>query len=113
MVIKAKQAKLSKASLFRILKLFKRRLKEEGIPFAKLLLFGSYARGKPDIDSDIDVAVVISSKVSYRDRNKLNLISWFAKQIHVKLEPHLLSTTDMNNPWLSIPAELRKVGIVV
>ena len=45
-------------SILKLLEKYLDRLKENNIPVQKALLFGSYARGKPGKDSDIDVAVI-------------------------------------------------------
>ncbi len=40
---------------------FRRLLEKDGLPVAKILLYGSYARGTSRKDSDIDVCVVSPS----------------------------------------------------
>ena len=111
MVIKTERKKLNKREINRILALFKDKLKQERIPFQKIILFGSYAASVAHIDSDIDVAVVLPRDVSYDVRQKINDIAWWAKQINVKLEPHILSQSDFENRFFSLPAEIKKSGI--
>jgi len=93
-----------------------RKLKEkliaEGLPVERAILFGSYAKNKPHVDSDIDVAIILDSSKGF-DREKIDRAAWWAKQIEVKLEPHILSKNDLANRWLSLPAEIKKSGIEV
>lgn len=39
---------------------FKRQLEEGGVPFSKILLFGSRARGDAAPESDVDILVVVN-----------------------------------------------------
>jgi predicted nucleotidyltransferase len=104
--------KLSSAQIKRTIAAFKIRLLAEQIPVKQMFLFGSYAKKRPHIDSDIDVAIVLDSKQKF-NKNKIDKISWWAKQINVKLEPHILSENDFANRWLSLPDEIKKFGIEI
>ena len=77
-----------------------------------MILFGSYAKNRPHIDSDIDVAIILPSD-SNINRDKINQISWWAKQIEIRLETHILSENDFNNRWFSLPAEIKKSGMKI
>lgn len=46
----------------------------ETIPVGKIFLFGSYADGKPDADSDLDIYVVIPDKVKIKEIDAVRLI---------------------------------------
>ena len=50
----------SKASAINLIKKYIVRLKENNISVEKVLLFGSYIKGTPREDSDIDIAVISS-----------------------------------------------------
>ncbi|MBM4177291.1 nucleotidyltransferase domain-containing protein [Candidatus Gribaldobacteria bacterium] len=113
MVIKAKREKLNQKEVKKIVSLFKEKLKQEKIPFEKVMLFGSYASDQAHIDSDIDVAVVLPANVSEFVKKELSNITWWAKQINVKLEAHILSSTDFQNKFFSLPALIKKNGILV
>jgi len=62
----------------------KRRIKDEldilkdliikTIPVGKIFLFGSYADGKPDADSDLDIYVVMSDKAEIKEIDAMKLI---------------------------------------
>jgi len=43
------------------------KLREEGLPVAGLVLYGSYARGEAGLDSDIDVLVLLEGNPSKDD----------------------------------------------
>jgi len=111
MVIKTERKKIDKKEINRVLVLFKNKLKQEGVPFQKIILFGSYAANTAHIDSDIDVAVILPRTIPDVVRQKINNIAWWAKQINVKLEPHILSSNDFENNFFSLPAEIKKHGI--
>lgn len=44
------------------------------IPVARIFLFGSYASGKPGIDSDLDIYVVMRENVKIREIDAVRLI---------------------------------------
>lgn len=113
MVIKAKRKKLNSSEVKKVVGSFKRGLKKTGVSFEHVYIFGSYAKGNPRVDSDIDVAVVLPDKEKQTLKKKLVSIVWLAKQINVKLEPHLLSESDFKNRWMSLPAEIKKHGVRV
>lgn len=46
----------------------------ETIPVGKIFLFGSYADGKPDADSDLDIYVVMSDKAKIKEIDAMRLI---------------------------------------
>jgi len=62
----------------------KRRIKDEldilkdliikTIPVGKIFLFGSYADGEPDADSDLDIYVVMSDKAEIKEIDAMKLI---------------------------------------
>ena len=76
-------------------------------------MFGSYANGEADRDSDIDIAVVLPSNISEEIKDKLGDIWNWAKDIHIKNEVHILSTGDMENRYLSLPFYVKKYGFRV
>ena len=112
MVIKSIRKKLSAAYVKTAIGKLKEKLANEGLPVERAILFGSYAKNQPHIDSDIDVAVILDSNINF-DRGKIDRVAWWAKQIDVKLEPHILSKNDLANRWLSLPAEIKKFGVEV
>jgi len=63
----------SKAFVINLIRLYIDRLKENKIPVEKVLLFGSYTKGTPREDSDIDIAVISSAFKGdrYLDRRRI------------------------------------------
>jgi len=63
----------SKASIFNLIKQYVDRLEANNIPVEKVLLFGSYMKGTPKEDSDIDIAVISSvfKGDRYLDRRRI------------------------------------------
>ena len=75
-----------KKGILNKLKRFRRLLEKEGVPVAKLLLYGSYARGTAHKDSDIDVCVV--SPAFGKDRLKESFaLRHRAPKIDARIEP--------------------------
>lgn len=75
-------------------------------------LFGSYAKGKSNPDSDIDLAVIFKD---LDDSNKFDIqvqLMMMASQIDSRIEPHPISHTDFysGNPFV---VEIQKTGIEI
>jgi predicted nucleotidyltransferase len=75
--------------------------------FSKLYLFGSYAKGNFNVDSDIDIAVVFEDYDS-KDEMQLNLMR-LRRKIDSRIEPHPFRERDfiLSNP---IAFEILKYG---
>ncbi|MBN2682705.1 MAG: nucleotidyltransferase domain-containing protein [Bacteroidales bacterium] len=85
-------------------------IKEKYSAIKIVYLFGSYAKGTSNEDSDIDVALIFSE---LEDTNKFNIqvqLMILAAQIDSRIEPHPISMEDFNsgNPFA---AEIKKTGI--
>lgn len=113
MVIKTERRVLKTKEVTAAAKFFKKRLRREGISAVRIVVFGSYAKGTAHRDSDIDIAVVVPSPITISERKRLKNVPWIAKQINVKLEPHIMYEADFQNRWLSLPAEIKKFGKTV
>ena len=88
-------------------------LKQEGISVDRVILYGSYAKGKIQPDSDIDVAVV--SKHFGRDRVEegMNLFR-IAGKIDPRLEPIPISSESYEkDTWIPLIYEIKQKGIEV
>lgn len=73
-------------------------------------IFGSYAKNKQQLESDIDVALVIDN-LSDNDRFDTQVrLMLLASKIDTRIEPHPISTQDINsnNPFA---IEIRRTGI--
>ena len=76
----------------------------------EVYLFGSYAKGTNNEDSDIDVAIIINS-----DNNVFDLmveLMMLTKNIDLRIEPHPIKTKDFEegNPFVQ---EIIDTGIKV
>jgi predicted nucleotidyltransferase len=67
----------------------------------KIILFGSYSKGNPTMDSDIDIAVVFSDYDNRLDR-QFELMK-LTRQIDSRIEPHPFreSEFDISNPFVN------------
>ena len=68
--------------------------------YQKIIIFGSYARGNPREDSDIDIAIVFSNFHNRFDR-QAELMK-LTKQIDTRIEPHPFREHEFNvsNPFV-------------
>lgn len=92
---------------------YREALEQHGIPVAKLLLYGSRARGDHHRDSDIDICV-ISSKLGKQVIQEGVLISTIAHTIDPLIEVTLFSLKDWkSNRTSPLLHEIRKHGIEI
>jgi predicted nucleotidyltransferase len=75
----------------------------------QVYLFGSYAKGNPDADSDIDVALVVRDWVGdYFD--VIPLIWRLTEKVDMRIEPHVIVPQEDYAGFLD---EIRKTGILI
>lgn len=75
-------------------------------------LFGSYAKGKPTEDSDIDLALIfreLDDTIRFDVQVQLMLL---ASEIDLRIEPHPISYDDFysGNPFVT---EIHKTGVKI
>lgn len=87
-------------------------LKEKGIEISKVVLFGSYAKGKAGPDSDIDLAI-ISSKFGKDNWQEMILLRKLALEIDSHIEPVPFSPKDMEDRYSTLSEEIRKYGVIL
>ena len=80
--------------------------------FVTAYLFGSYAKNKQTIESDIDIAIVIDN---LQDADKFDMqvqLMLIASKFDTRIEPHPLSKLDLSsdNPFIY---EIKKTGIKI
>lgn len=80
----------------------------ERLPLKALYLYGSYGKGNPSEDSDIDIAVVVES-VSDDYFEDTPLLWKLKRKVSNLIEPVLL-TEDTGNP---LYADILKTGILI
>jgi uncharacterized protein len=92
--------------------MFRQRLTNDGIDGARLILFGSWAKGKQQELSDIDLCVV-SDKFSgntFVDSTRLRLLTIGIDDL---LEPVAMRPEDLDDKYNTLASEVKKWGIVV
>jgi predicted nucleotidyltransferase len=91
-----------------------RLLKEHGVRADIFILYGSYARGNPRADSDIDVAVISRDfgKDRFKEGSKLN---YLASKINPRIEAVPISLADYFSKENISPLlhEITTTGIVL
>jgi len=87
------------------------RLKENNIPIQKVVLFGSYARGTPGKDSDIDVALVSASFQGDRYEDRRRIVP-FRRGLDCRIEPIPITPADFEAGGILID-EIKKTGQII
>ncbi|MBI4224334.1 MAG: nucleotidyltransferase domain-containing protein [Deltaproteobacteria bacterium] len=88
---------------------FRRELEKRGISVDRMILFGSYASGKPHPWSDIDVCV-LSGQFGKNDFDEMVRISKIAKGVNYLLETFPLNPRDYQEGLHPFSEEIRKKG---
>ncbi len=85
---------------------------KENYDVAAIILFGSYAKGTENEDSDIDIAVITDDiKTDIFDEEvKLTLLR---RKIDSRIEPHIISVSDYENNETPFVVEVKNTGIKV
>ena len=74
---------------------------KDNFDFQKLILFGSYAKGNPREDSDIDIAIVFSDYDNRLDR-QVELMK-LTRRVDSRIEPHPFRENEFetSNPFVN------------
>ena len=74
---------------------------KDNFDFQKLILFGSYAKGYPHEDSDIDIAIIFSDYKNRLDR-QLELMK-LTRKVDSRIEPHPFREKEfeISNPFVN------------
>jgi predicted nucleotidyltransferase len=107
----AKKKRLKQSEIIKIHK-FVQLLKQQGISVSKVVLFGSYAKGKANPDSDIDVAIV-STQFGQDVAEEMMLLRKTALKVDSHIEPVPLSPDDLSDNYSTFAQEIRRHGINV
>jgi predicted nucleotidyltransferase len=83
-----------------------------GVPIEKVYLFGSFAKGNYDDNSDIDVALIseVFSGFSYEDRSLISNVSINNEYIDIEAVTFSKETYLISNPFLN---EIIETGIEI
>lgn len=96
----------------KIVKKYAQKLTAEKFPFSKVYLFGSYAQGKANKWSDLDVAIVSDEIKKDWDGNRKKL--WKLRMgIDTRIEPHGFSQEEFESDWSPMIYEIKKTGVPV
>jgi len=107
----AKQTCLKKSEMGKIYK-FVQLLKQQGVNVSKVILFGSYARGSMNPDSDIDI-VIVSTQFGQDTAEEMMLLRKIALKVDSHIEPVPLSPEDLNDNYSTFAQEIKRYGIDV
>ena len=101
---------MAQEEIIKIIKKYAEKLRERGVNFQKIILFGSYAANRGKRDSDIDVAVI--SETFGKDRfDERVLLSKIAYYVDARIEPHPVSLKDFTeDAWQTIIHEIKSKG---
>ena len=77
-----------------------------------IILFGSYAKGTQNEDSDIDIAVVTDDIKTdkFDEEVKMTLLR---RKIDSRIEPHIITVADYENDETPFVIEVKNTGIKV
>ncbi|MBI2343408.1 MAG: nucleotidyltransferase domain-containing protein [Deltaproteobacteria bacterium] len=87
-------------------------LKKAGIQRPRLILFGSYAKGRPRPWSDIDLCVV-SKQFGRDDFAEMARLSILAKRVSYLLEVHPLHPQDLQRGLHPLADEIKRTGVTL
>jgi predicted nucleotidyltransferase len=104
-----KQIHLNKSELGNIDK-FAQMVEQQGINVSKVILFGSYAKGKANPDSDIDIAVV-STQFGQDIAEEMMMLRKIALKIDSHIEPVPLCPEDLDDNFSTLAQEIKRYGI--
>ncbi len=101
---------MAKKSVISVINKFAKAIRDKGITIDKIVLYGSYARGRQRPDSDIDVAVV--SRDFGKDRIEEGMFLFrIAGEIDPRIEPVPISVKSYkNDTWVPLIYEIRTRG---
>lgn len=97
-----------RASVERIIRDFAKAVSAQGVRPEKILLFGSYARGDPRPESDIDVIVVSPDFNGMPARRRWNILGKAAAAVMEPVEALALSPEELEEENLSPTSFLRE-----
>ncbi len=86
------------------------------IPVEKIILFGSYAYGRPTKASDIDIAVVSYKFKKMDDIKRIMLLSDYARKIKISVDIDPIGFTEKElekADYFDIGGEIVEKGVVI
>jgi len=95
-----------------IVRRFSRHLIRKGIPVTRAILFGSWAKGTAQSDSDIDIGIV-SPNFGKDDFEDLGYLLHETRYVDDRIEPAPLSIEDYETDSTPFVMEIKKTGKLV
>lgn len=97
-----------------IIKKYAETLRKNDISFTHIYLFGSYAKGNPREESDIDVAVVVSRIKNDKEYFDKKMQLWrMILDVDTRIEPILLEKDELEKSETIMGIEVKKHGIKI
>lgn len=87
-------------------------LKKEGINFRRLILFGSFAKGRTRPWSDIDVCLTFN-RVADAKRKDASYFNFLASRLNPRLEIIPMTEKSLKNKYDPLASEIRKHGLEI
>ena len=103
---------LIKQAILQQIQRFAVNLRRARIPYESLIVFGSHAKGKARVWSDVDVCVVSDEFGQNRFDDRVRLMK-ITDDDTINIEPHPLSPEELADPWDPLAEEIRRYGIEV
>ena len=103
---------MSRNEAKKIVKKYADKLVAANFPFESMYLFGSYATGKADKWSDIDVAIISNKIKSNWDKNT-NLLWALRQDIDDRIEPHGFTVEEFKEGLSPMAFEVHRTGVRV
>jgi predicted nucleotidyltransferase len=97
--------------IIKIIKKYIEELKKHNIPIDKAIIFGSYAKGKAKLYSDIDIALISDFFTGDRFEDRRKIIP-YRRKIDNRIEPIPFRPEDFDNGGILVK-EIKKEGINV
>ena len=85
-------------------------LEQADFPVEQAYLYGSYAKGTADKNSDIDVGI-ISKKFNYMDDQIIALLWNKIRDVDYRIEPHGFTPEDFQDECDPMVHEIKETGI--
>ena len=104
-----KQTRLKKSGIGKIYK-FVQLLEQQRVIVSKVELFGSYAKGKTNPDSDTDI-VIVSTQFGQDTAEEMMLLRKITLKVDSHIEPVLLSPEDLNDNYTTFAQEIKRYVI--
>ena len=107
----AKQIRLNKSQIKNVYK-FLQLLKQQGFSVSRAILFGSYAKGRANPDSDIDIAVV-STQFGQDITKEMMMLRKIALKVDSHIEPVPIRPDALEDNFSTLAQEIKRFGIDV